>query len=1244
MTQKQQDELLDRARKVIRELREKLSVAEAQSRPVPIAIIGVGLRFPGCGDDPEQFWRMIAEGRDAVTAVPPDRWDGDAFYAPGSTVQGKINTRHAAFLDDVKRFDAAFFDITPREAVRMDPQQRIFLETAWHAIEDAGLTKARISASDAGIFVGVHNHSVDYQSMQYDRLAELDAYSATGTAHDMIAGRLAYWLDLHGPAIAVNSACSSSLTAVHFACRSLSAGDCSVALAGGVNLLVSPGSWVAAAQLQLLSPEGRCKTFDARADGMGRGEGCGVVVLKKLDAAQRDGDRVLAVIRGSAVNQDGRTNGLTAPNGLAQQQVVRRALKEADIDPSEIGYVEAHGTGTVLGDPIEVEALAEVLGGGRRNAPCTLGAVKANIGHLEGAAGIAGLIKTVLVLRHCWIPPVAKLTNLNPHLAFDRKDLEVPQQGREWKTTGKRFAGVSSFGFSGTNAHVVLEEASSGNATAPPSSELPVMISAQSFDALRALAIAYADRLEHSEVFELIDISYTSAMRRTHHSHRVAVVGTSPNEMASQLRRRVADMDCGERGFSRMQPTGSDKGLNEVEQLVRDWENGVQVDWANIFASPASVVDLPRYPFQRREYWLDVPRTSGIISADIPLPHDWFYVTDWVEKELNESLAPASDQVRTWVVLDSEDLFGEELVEAIRGRGDIAIKPAKVSNSAERLESAFAEFQRDRVTSISVVYVPTGQDPVVMIADALEVTKTILRCSHKVKLWFITQQIEPIARTGLAPHPAQAAIQGFSRVFGLEHPEFAGGVIDTVSGSAESAKAVCEEISQDIGEDRVALRQGRRWVARLRRENLIAGDKRLNLNADKCYLVTGAFGRLGIQIAGWLVDRGACHLALVGRRSPEDMANLDLIAKLEALRARGITVLAEACDVSDESQVMSLLARIDQTGKSLAGVVHAAAGMRFSPLEEASRQDVEFSFRAKFAGACTLDYCMRARPLDFFVLFNSAAATIGLRNGALYAAANSCLESIVLERHSLGLPVLNVEWGTWEQQTKDRQQELVERSGFRPMQSARALRVLETLIVSRRESGLVADIDWRTLSAALGMRGRDLLIREVGRDGKEGSSEGVPPGPQAEENTAATQWLDKLRDLPLIDRNLGLLNYVSREVRQVFGMSPQDPIDECCGLFELGMDSLMSVDLKRRLESGTGLQLPDTVTLTYPSITVLAQYLGEKLFPSTDASPVQSREPLISVLSDSVAEMNEVETHAAITAELAAIQQMLGVL
>src|ERR1700722_11081993 len=340
MTVNPQDELLDRARRVIRDLREKLSAGEARGQSQPIAVIGMGLRFPGCGSDPEAFWRMIADGRDAVTTVPPDRWDAEAFYAPESATSGKMNTRRASFLDDVRRFDAAFFDITPREAARMDPQQRIFLETAWHALEDAGLPKSRIAGTDTGVFVGIHNHSADYSALQFEDLAKLDAYALTGTAHDMIAGRLAYWLDLHGPVVTVNTACSSSLTAVHFAIRSLRAGDCTTAIVGGVNLLLAPGTTVGAAQLQLLSADGRCKTFDARADGMGRGEGCGVVVLKKLDAAVRDGDRVLAIIRGSAVNHDGRTNGMTAPNGLAQQRLLQAAFKDAGVEPWEIGYVE----------------------------------------------------------------------------------------------------------------------------------------------------------------------------------------------------------------------------------------------------------------------------------------------------------------------------------------------------------------------------------------------------------------------------------------------------------------------------------------------------------------------------------------------------------------------------------------------------------------------------------------------------------------------------------------------------------------------------------------------------------------------------------------------------------------------------------------------------------------------------------------------------------------------------------------
>jgi len=1242
MTQNPQDELLDRARKVIRELREKLAAAEARSSSEPVAIIGMGLRFPGCGSDPDEFWRMIAEGRDAVTSIPQDRWDRDALYAPEAAVPGKINTRHAAFLDDVRRFDAPFFDVTPREATRMDPQQRIFLETAWHALEDAGLPRTRIAGSDAGVFVGVHNHSSDYQAMQFGDPSALDAYAATGTAHDMIAGRLAYWLDFHGPAIAVNTACSSSLTAVHLACRSLREGDCSVALAGGVNLLLTPGFTVAAAQLQLLSADGRCKTFDARADGMGRGEGCGVVVLKKLNDAQRDGDRILAIIRGSAMNQDGKTNGLTAPNGLAQQRVLRRALEDAGVEPSEIGYVETHGTGTALGDPIEVEALAEVLGSTGRTASCTLGAVKANIGHLEGAAGVAGMIKAVLILQHRWLPPVANLEKLNPHLGINDTGLSIPQHGREWKTSVRRLAGVSSFGWSGTNVHVVLEEAPPSKATTQMQGEWPVVLSAQCPEALQALALAYARRLEAAGEAELANISYTSTVRRTHYAYRMAMKGTSATEILSQLCRRPAN--AGRTGEI-AEDTHAGKAVNSeayrIETLMTAWEAGAEVDWASVFPVPGNVVDLPRYPFQGRPFWLDTSTAPEPPPRDNSFPHDWFYSTQWVEKQLDLQPTHSGAPANTCLVFHSKDEFAGKLAEAIRKREDKVIEFKLSTNSTADLESLFAQLTADGVKPQHVIYLPHEQDPAATTANALEVTQSVIRSRIPVKLWFVTQKADLIAKQEAdAPHKSHVAIRGFSRVLGLEHPEITGGVIDIDCPGIENASAVCEEIAQAAGEDSVALRQGRRWVARLRRERLTTQSERLKLKADKWYLVTGAFGRLGAQIASWLIERGARRLALIGRRAPSEMANPDLVSRLEAWRAQGITVLAEACDVSDQSQLDRLFARIDPSGKALAGIVHAAAALRFCPLAAASPEDVELAFRAKFDGARLLDHGTRKRFLDFFVLFSSAAATIGLRNGALYAAANSSLQTIVAERQTLGLPVLNVEWGAWDYDGEDKQQELVTQSGFLTMQPGRAFKALEALLASGRATGLIADIDWTVLGPALEMRRRHALAAEI-----MGATLSVPK-PASDLQEAG--WLEPLRDLPPVERNHRMLDFVGREARKVFGMLPEDRIDESRGLFQLGMDSLMSVRLKRRLEAGTGLRLPGTVTLTYPSIAALADYLESKLFPPAPVHSVRA-EPLSyhaepESFSTAVAGMNDLETDAAIAAELTAIQQKLGVL
>ncbi|MEQ9332959.1 SDR family NAD(P)-dependent oxidoreductase, partial [Thalassobaculum sp.] len=500
--------------------------ARPQAEGDAVAIVGMACRFPGGADDPEAFWRLLREGFDAVGEFPPDRW-ADAG------LRDRMTTRWGAFLDGVDRFDAAFFRIAPREAASMDPQQRILLETAWHALEDAGQAPDRLAGSATGVFMGLCNY--DYAQIASGG-GRIDAWSGTGGAPSIVAGRLSYVLGLSGPAMVVDTACSSSLVALHLACRSLADGDCRMALAGGVNLILAPSSTVALSELQMMAPDGRCKAFDARADGFVRGEGCGVVVLQPLADALADGDRVLAVVRGSFVNQDGRSSSLTAPNGAAQEAVIRGALERAGVAPAAVGYVEAHGTGTALGDPIEIHALKSVFAADR---PATdrlaVGAVKSNFGHLEAAAGIAGLIKAVQALRHGEIPPNRHFERLNPHIDLDGFPVLLPQAPTPWpERDGTRIAAVSSFGFSGTNAHVVLEKAPATTETgaAPDRAQL-VLASGATPAAARAVAGTYADALERTGIADLARATLTG---RAQLAHRVAVAGRDAAAIAAALR------------------------------------------------------------------------------------------------------------------------------------------------------------------------------------------------------------------------------------------------------------------------------------------------------------------------------------------------------------------------------------------------------------------------------------------------------------------------------------------------------------------------------------------------------------------------------------------------------------------------------------------------------------------------------------------------------------------------------------
>ena len=511
----------------------------------PIAIIGMGCRFPGGSSSPEAFWQMLREGRDAVGIVPADRWDDEALYDPDPLAAGKIASRWGGFVEGVDRFDAAFFGISPREAIRMDPQQRVLLEVATDAFEQAGYTLERLAGSATGIFVGVHGHSSDYLWMQYAEPDEMDAFTGTGTAHNLLAGRLSYMFDLHGPAVVVDTACSSSLVAVHLAVQGLRAGECDAALAAGVNLILTPHFSIAASRMHMLAPDGRCKAFDQRANGFVRGEGCGALALKRLKDAMADGDPVLAVIRGSATNQDGHTNGITAPNGLAQRAVVERALQDAGVAAEDVGYVEAHGTGTALGDPIEIEGLAASVGRPRADGGrCLVGSVKTNIGHLEGAAGVAGLIKATLVVQQGEVPPNLHFTGLNPHINVRGTRFDFPVALQKWDAEGRpRRAGISSFGWSGTNVHMVLEQAPAPAVRSAVEGSGPFMLplSARAPEALAELARRYRENLTAEPGAQaLADLQFTTAVRRSHHDHRLAVVGRTAKELVAALDQALA--------------------------------------------------------------------------------------------------------------------------------------------------------------------------------------------------------------------------------------------------------------------------------------------------------------------------------------------------------------------------------------------------------------------------------------------------------------------------------------------------------------------------------------------------------------------------------------------------------------------------------------------------------------------------------------------------------------------------------
>ncbi len=578
--------------------------AKSCGRADPIAIIGLGCRFPGA-NSPAEFWAMLRDGVDAITDVPRSRFDVDSYYAGGRAKRGRMVTRRGGFLKSVDCFDAAFFDIEPREAVRIDPQHRLVLETAWETLEDAAIPPHTLVGSRTGVFVGMCYN--DYEDLLFSSPNELNLHSMTGGSRFSAAGRVSFALGLEGPSMVVDTACSSSLAAVHLACQSLRNGESTLALAGGVNVILEPYIHICLSRGSAAAPDGRTKFGDAAADGYVRSEGVALVALKRLEDALRDGDRIEAVILGSALRHKGRGgDSLATPQRDAVVAVMRDAYESAGVSPADVQYIEAHGTGTRLGDAAEIPAIADVLrANGAPARRCCVGSVKTNIGHTESAAGVAGLIKTVLSMRNRQIPPSLHFGTPSAKIDWTGLPIEIPTSLRAWPADGRILAGINSFGMSGTNAHMVVEGPAALPTRSPQHEAAPhvLCLSARTDDALRELARRFADHLETTSD-SLADVCYTALHGRTHFALRVAVVGDTTRTISAALH-----------AFSSGEGNPGDVlGDRETIPLARQFVAGSEIEGTQ---SSNRRVSLPTYPFEQTRFWCSTtPPSAAVGSTD----------------------------------------------------------------------------------------------------------------------------------------------------------------------------------------------------------------------------------------------------------------------------------------------------------------------------------------------------------------------------------------------------------------------------------------------------------------------------------------------------------------------------------------------------------------------------------------------------------------------------------------------------
>jgi len=1144
-----------------------------------IAIIGMGCRFPSGANSPEDYWKLLVENVDGIVDIPLGRWDSAKYYDPDVNAPGKMCSHRGGFLNiEIDKFDAHFFGISPREAEFVDPQHRLLLETAWEALENANICQTDLRNSRTGVYVGIWTSDYNQLFMKNGELTDITMYSGMGSSLSAAAGRISYVFGLQGPCVSIDTACSSSLVALHQACQGLQLGDCDAALVAGVNILLDPTVTIGFSQMHMLSPDGHCKTFDAAANGYVRGEGCGVIVLKRLCDAKRDKDNVLAVIKASAVNQDGASSGFTAPNGLAQERLLLETLNRAQLQAHQIDYIETHGTGTQLGDPIEVGAIKSVYGSRKDYAasPLVLGAVKSNIGHLESAAGVASVIKVVLSLQHSTIPANLHFESLNSKIDLAAIPGMIPTQPYPWEQKNNndlRYAAISAFGATGTNAHAILAEAIGQEINTPlvaldelRSKEHLLIVSAKTDEALAVIIRQYTHYLKQCLTLKnrsplVHDICYTSQVGRVRLEKYIAVSGKTIEELIQKLE------------------SGNYLSDEEIQSAIYSYSDEIKTHLKK--------VALPTYPFQRQRYWARV--LDEVKAKELVFPADWYFSEQWLQAELTVSdNAKAKIPHFELVALIWDDKNQDvEYIEFIK---NIEQNFLARHLSCEKLSKAnLAAYLSNVVKPIGIIDASSFNQFKELTDDKLaESTQELITFyqklvifNHQVSNWVIlSYQATTIEKSQQPTDPQQAILTHLVKVLDWQ----CSGVVSGIDIDAFSLDIAARVVSEVItgNEKQVSYRKDQRYVWRIEKAkaaNLLSlSTGKMVIDEQANYLITGGLGGLGVALMHKLLDCGVKHIALMSRRAmpfeqKEEMERLE--------QHYNASIIHYQVDVADYQQLKNTLQQID----NLQGIFHLAGNEFNASLEDYNSEKINNIIKPKIAGAWYLHQLTQHLPLKNFILFSSISSLFGSSRQGPYVIANGFMDGLARYRYSLGLPITNLQWGPWAEvgmASRDDRLDLIPSSELISVEHGM------NLVIQALQSPALASLGIVSPSYLRFMLGFYNHLPEWLQPFAEKNKEKNPG-----DNVFLQQYYQNENH-----QRYGLIEQlVVDQLKAVLHLPESTIINKEQGFFELGLDSLMAVDLYNSIKQKLGdkIELRPTLVFDYPSVEKISLYLQEQL-------------------------------------------------